>query len=504
LKSSNLSFELENVYVAREKDWRNGTIVYQVFVDRFAPSDNLSTRKDKYPYPKTLREWSDLPKPGPYDEKTRYCTHELEYWGGNLQSLLSKLDYIKSLGIDVLYLNPIHKSLSNHKYDASDYMQISPEYGTFEDLNSLSEALHNSGKKLMLDGVFNHVGITSELFQKALDPKSKFHNWFDFDNKYPEGVRLWADVRSLPELNLENPEVQNYIYRNNDSVIRTYLKNGTDGWRLDVAFDIGFKYLKEITEASHEEKPQSMIVGEIWNYPQDWLKSIDGVMNFTFREIITSSIKGEIGINMTNMAFKKVIEDTGIEGILKSWNVLDNHDTPRLINLLPNELDQRLAQILQFTLPGSPNLYYGTELGMTGANDPMNRAPMRWDLVYPENTHLKWTKGLIGLHNKERALKIGDYLPLITDDVIAFERKTDKVSDTIIVLVNPTDTKVSASVLVPDSKLMNYSNFDILLGQHTKVSLMAGIIKTEMEPKSFLILKPITKPIKSYSAYKRV
>ncbi len=497
------SIQEKTKFQNREQDWRNGAVVYQVLVDRFAPAIDFEMKKEQYNPPKRLRQWSDLPEPGPFLKEIRYTAHELDYWGGDLKSVQSKLDYIKSLNIDVLYLNPIHLSLSNHKYDASDYLQISPEFGTMNDLRNLSDALHNKGMKLMLDGVFNHVGVTSDLFVKAKDPSSKKHHWFDFNDKYEDGVRLWADARSLPELNLENKEVRDYIYNSKDSVIRTYLKNGIDGWRLDVAFDIGFDYLRELTDAAHEELPGSMVVGEIWNYPQKWLKSIDGLMNFTFREIINRTLKGDITASLANRMFSKVIEDAGIEGILKSWNVLDNHDVPRLRNQLEDVADQKLAQILQFTLPGSPNLYYGTELGMTGGDDPRNRAPMRWDLYKEDNPYLQWTKSLIEMH-QERALRIGDFVPILSDHLIAFIRRTDKVEDTVIVLLNPTNNIIQEDILLPDSKLMNYSQFDRLMGTSNPLTFMAGLMHVEMDPKSFVILKPHTKPVKSYTPYKRV
>ncbi len=499
-----MSENKKQTYLEREKDWRNGAIVYQVIVDRFAPAINIESKRHQYDYPKVLKNWSETPKPGQYDPNTRYHTHELEYWGGDLNSLYSRLDYIKSLGVDVLYLNPIVKSLSNHKYDASDYMEISPEYGTKEELKRLTDTLHQSGRKLILDGVFNHVGINSDLFQNAKDSKNPKHKWFDFNDKYPEGVRLWADVRSLPELNLENPEVQEYIYKGNDSVIKSYLRNGIDGWRLDVAFDIGYEYLKGITDSAHEEKPGSVIIGEIWNYPQKWLKSIDGVMNFTFREIIIRVLKGDISPNQANLFFNNVIESAGIESILKSWNLLDNHDVPRLKNLFKEQNDRKLAQVLQFTLPGSPNLYYGTELGMDGANDPMNRAPMRWDMLSESNPELVWTKKLVNMHKNERALKVGDYIPILSDKLIGFERKTDRVNDTVIVLINPTDKVVSDTILMPDSDLMSYTKFEYLLGNPVDTHFVAGFLNITLEPKSFIVVKPLTKVLKSYTAYKRI
>ncbi|TNF08964.1 MAG: glycoside hydrolase family 13 protein, partial [Bacillota bacterium] len=405
---------------------------------------------------------------------------------------------------DCLYLNPIHESLSNHKYDAKDYLKISPEFGNFQDLNQLSRKLHDVGKKIMLDGVFNHVGVDNPLFIDANNEKSIYRDWFDFNQKYPHGVRLWADVASLPELNLENPDVRNYIYQNPDSVIRTYLKQGIDGWRLDVAFDIGYEYLKELTEAAHQEKSDAMIVGEIWNYPEKWLKSIDGVMNFTLREIILRTLKQEITPALSSEMISQMIMDAGIDQMLKSWNVLDNHDTPRLSYQLKSKLDQKLAQVMQFTLPGSPNIYYGTELGMEGAGDPVNRAPMRWDLYHENNEVLLWTKKLIDLHQMERAIKIGDYQKLISEKLIAYERFTDRVSETIIVLINPSNIDISDHVLIRDSSLMNYSGFDMILGEASNISFLAGILHLTLKKKSFVILKPQTKPTKSYTPYKRV
>ncbi len=504
MNKKHIKTENELRFEHREKDWRMGAVVYQVFVDRFAPAKNIDQKKALYQHPKRLRTWDEIPMPGPLLPEVKYTAHELDYWGGDLNSLKDKLDYIKSLGVDVLYLNPIHQSLSNHKYDASDYLQISPEYGSFDDLKALAKASHEKAMKLVLDGVFNHVGVSSELFQEAKDPKHPKHAWFDFNDNYPEGVRLWADVKSLPELNLEHPDVVDYIYRSKDSVIRRYLKEGIDGWRLDVAFDIGFEILKAIAEAAHDEKPGSLVVGEIWNYPKDWLSSIDGVMNFTFRELILRSIKQEIPASKANQMLTQIIADSNFEGLLKSWNVLDNHDTPRLVDILPDLDGRNLAQVLQFTLPGSPNLYYGSEVAMAGKDDPMNRAPMRWDLVKENHQTLVWTKQLIDLHQNERALKIGDYVGLVTEGLIAFERKTEKVEETVLVFVNPSDEAVKETILVPDSKLMNYSEFTVIAGEQRCLRMMAGFIAVELPAKSYLVCKPDTLVKKSYTAYKRV
>ena len=154
-------------FAAREKDWRNGAVVYQVLVDRFAPPTDLQAKKALYPPPKVLRAWSELPKPGPYNETAKVWSHEIDFWGGDLQSLLSKLDYVQKLGTDVLYLNPIHLAYTNHKYDALDYQQVSPEFGTRDDAKRLAVEVHRRGMKLVFDGVFNHMGRNSTVFKQA-------------------------------------------------------------------------------------------------------------------------------------------------------------------------------------------------------------------------------------------------------------------------------------------------------------------------------------------------
>ena len=494
---------MDNKFTLREKDWRNGALVYQVLVDRFKRSKNIDKKIDLYKYPRTLQNWDSLPKGGKFLEDVRYWSHELDFWGGDLEGLIEKLDYIKDLGVDVLYLNPICESLSNHKYDATNYLEISKEFGTKEDLDNLIDNLHANGMKIMLDGVFNHVGVNNPMFQKAVKNEG-FRNFFDFNDKYPRGVRLWADAPSLPELNLEDDEVKDYIYRKPDSVIRSYIRRGVDGWRLDVAFDIGFNILKDLRNHAGLDKEDVMVVGEIWNYPERWLKSIDGVMNFTFREITLRLLRGQLTARKALQMITDSINDAGIEPILKSWNLLDNHDVPRLGHLLNTKKLQKLAQVLQFTLPGSPNLYYGTELGMDGANDPENRAPMRWDLANDQNEVLTWTKSLIKLHKENRALRIGDFIAVDSDNLFSFMRITDDIKDSCIVVINPTDKKITETVLLKDSRLMNYSGFNVVFGQATNPSLLAGLFEVTIEPFGFAVIKPNTKVEKSYTPYKRV
>jgi len=160
--------------------------------------------------------------------------------------------------------------------------------------------------------------------------------------------------------------------------------------------------------------------------------------------------------------------------------------------------------VLQFTLPGSPNLYYGSELGMGGEGDPSNRAPMRWDWVSDENEVYRWMKSLIQLRRQQRALKIGDYREVLTSKLLAFERCTEKVNETIIVVVNPTAQAVNESILIPDSRLMNYTLAEDLLGSGQSCRIYSGLLDVSIPAKSALVLKPLTAAVDGYSPYKRI
>jgi glycosidase len=497
---------LAGTFEAREQDWRNGAIVYQVLVDRFAPAANLASKRHLYPEPKVLRGWKQTPQRGSYLPQEKLWSHEIEFWGGDLQSLTSKLAYVQELGADVLYLNPIHLAYTNHKYDALDYQQISPEFGTRADVRVLANDLHQRGMKLVLDGVFNHMGRNAELFKQAQnDPKHPARDWFVFGTQFPGGARSWWLAENLPELNLENPAVRDHVYGGQDSVVRSYLRDGVDGWRLDVAVDIGFNYLDALTKTAHAEKPGSLVVGEIASYPKEWFPAVDGVMHFGLRHILLGLADGRIPANTGAAMIHRIIEESDYEHLLKSWVYLDNHDTERLAHVLPEESRRRLAQVLQFTLPGSPTLYYGSELGMTGGSDPEMRAPMRWDLATPENATLQWTRQFIQLRKRHRALRVGNFRTLTTDRLLGYERYTDRVCDTVIVLVNTSPVDVSETVMVANSKLMTpFKMIDLVPTNAAPVNIMCSLLNVTVPAGSFRILTPEVETTGGYSSYKRV
>ena len=502
---------LAGVFEAREKDWRDGAVVYQVYVDRFAPPANLEAKRGLYPAPKKLHPWTDLPVHGSYLPDAKVWSHEIDFWGGDLQSLRGKLDYVQGLGADVLYLNPIDLAYTNHKYDTLDYRAVSPEYGTRDDARALARDVHARGMKLVLDGVFNHMGRNSAIFKQAqADPHSPYRDWFVFGPQFAGGARSWALAENLPELNLENPAVRDDLYNAHDSIVRGWLRDGIDGWRLDVAFDIGFRFLGELTQAAHAEKPGSLVVGEIAHFPKEWFPSVDGLIHFTLRQVIINTAAGRIDPATAQQMIAHIVQDADYEHILKSWVYLDNHDTPRLASALPDARARRLAQVLQFTLPGSPDMYYGTELDMPGGDDPQMRAPMRWDLVTADNPVLAWNKRLVALHKDNRALRIGNYRAVTTGKLMGFERYTDRAADTVVVLLNPSDQPVTDTVLVANSKLMDGTRMVNLLADKADpatpadVRLFAALMHLTLPAHGFVVLKPDVAPPGGYTNYKRV
>ena len=494
------------VYEAREADWRNGAVVYQVLVDRFAPSAGLDAKRALYPAPKVLRRWDELPVRGHYLADAKVWSHEVDFWGGDLQSLRGRLDWVQGLGADVLYLNPIHLAWTNHKYDALDFKAISPEFGTEADFDALVADVHGRGMKLVLDGVFNHMGRNAPVFAEASSgPASRHRDWFVWGPQYPRGARIWMDAENLPELNLENPEVRDYVYGAPDSVVQSYLARGVDGWRLDVGYDIGFRYLGELTAAAHSRKPGSLVVGEIANYPREWFPHVDGVMGFTLRELILRTARGELEPRTGARMIARLIEDAGVDNMLKSWLQLDNHDTHRIASELPDPAQRRLAQVWQFTLPGSPNLYYGSELGMTGGGDPEMRAPMRWDLARDDNPALAWTRQLVALRKAHRALRVGDIRWLESTRLVGFERHTDRLADAVFVLANPSAEPVEEWVLLTDSKIMNMSRLDDLLDASAPpLPVVSALVKVRLPPHGVKVLAPDVRPKAGYTPYKRV
>jgi glycosidase len=492
-------------FIRREKDWRMGGIVYQIFVDRFAPSLNLEAKRHHYQPPRSLHAWKELPKRGVKDPNTRYWSHELAFWGGDLMSILSKVSYLKQLGVDTIYLNPIFEAMSNHKYDTYDYERISEEYGTMEEFKHLIKVFKENSLKLILDGVFNHMAIGSAKFKDANQlPISEYRSWFVFGNQFSTGVRLWHNAPSLPELNLENNKVRDYLFNGDNSIVKRYINLGIDGWRLDTAIELGYDYLFELTSAAHGANPSSVVIGELNNYPQGWAPAMDGTMLLPLRDLIIQVAKGGISAKTFSEVTEKMIAETGVETMLQSWVLLENHDTARIVNDLPSFSEYQLAKTLQFSLPGTINLYMGEEVGTPGGDDPLNRAPMNWELVQKGNQYSNLHQKLIQVRKKHRALRIGDIKFLVSDKLIAYIRTTDQYDEVIVMVLNPTDKPVKEMIMITDPLLKSHNKFINILTGEVVTKSYGTFLPITMQAKSSYILKPDLSPIDGYSPYKNI
>jgi glycosidase len=489
---------LPSVYDRRAADWRNGPIVYQIFVDRFARS-NLPFQ---LPHGGAMMKWDDLPVPGHLDEQKGVYSHELQFWGGDLVGARARLGYIRSLHADAVYLTPIFKALTNHRYDTQDYLQVAPELGGHEALELFIKEAHNKEMRVILDGVFNHVGRTSAIFKAAEYPKSNWRDAFTFDPSLPYGYRAWANVKNLPAWNLDSQKAKNYLWSGENSVVKRYLREGVDGWRLDVAYDLGPQILHEITDTAHRTKPGSVVVGEISGYPAGWDKSVDGVFNFFALKVAHSLLLGDTDGPTVTSQLEDMVKDAGIDHLLQSWLLLDNHDTDRLASLEPDFTRRRLLEFLQFTLPGSPLIYYGSELGMTGVGDPGNRAPMRWDLAEKPNQERNWITTLAQHRIKHRALRVGDVRFLRSKNLLAFSRYTDQMRDLVIVIVNPLDRPVTESIACRSGSIMSWGEVhDGIGGGDYKV--VNGLVEVQVAPHGAMLLTP-QEQVKGYSPTARI
>jgi glycosidase len=360
--------------------------------------------------------------------------------------------------------------------------------------------------KLVLDGVFNHLGKRNVQFAKAMKGESPQRDWFFLGKEFgPDGYKCWSDSPNLVELRLEARSCQDYLWRRPDSAVATWLKRGADGWRLDVASEIGYQYVKDITDYAHKHKEGSLVAGEVWSFPSKWNKAMDGTLSLHGGQVLKCFVAGDCPGPTVAAAWNKLIEDSSIEAVLKCWLVMSNHDQPRLAASLPDLAQRKLALALQFSLPGSPLIYYGDELGMDGEDDPMNRAAMQWEKSSPENDMQNYVKNLVSMRRKLRALRIGDYTTITSQRLLAFMRTTDRVGDTVVVLANGGDQPVKETVIVPNADILGHTQIvDELTGELCETRILGATLTLEIPAKTVKIFSLYTGNSPSEMQYKRI
>lgn len=386
--------------VPKTPAWVNDTVWYQIFPERFCNGDPEND-------PEGVKEWRDHGS----------VTNE-EFFGGDLQGIINKLDYLQDLGITGLYLTPINESPSAHKYDTTDYMKIDPHFGDEETMIKLVDEAHKRGIRVMLDGVFNHCGYHFAPWQDVIEkgPESEYYDWFminswPFDHSKGSALQKqyysFAFYDEMPKLNTNNKAVRDYVI----GVCKTWVeKYHVDGIRLDVANEISHSLCKELRHAMKEINEDIYILGEIWHDAMPWLRGdeFDSVMNYPLGQSIKDFW---IDKSLTNEDFEFTINRC-YTGYMQQtndvlFNLLDSHDTKRLRSDVKS-LDEYYAQLaVLFTMPGSPCIYYGTEIAMEGSFDPDNRRCMPWKEIeegkYDER--IDFMRKLIHLRQSEPLLR---------------------------------------------------------------------------------------------------
>ncbi len=417
--------------------WVEKTVFYQIFPDRFANGDK---RND----PKTVEPWTAQPS----------------WWnrfGGDAAGIRKHLGYLKDLGIDGLYINPIMAAPSNHRYDPSDFYRVDPEFGTNQEFGDLTKALLLAGIRTVLDQTFDHSGVQFEPFVDLLknQASSKYKDWF-MVKSYPVEVKRnppyegWNNAEAMPKLNVQNPAVRKHLL---DSV-DYWMKNATlAGWRLDVAGEMPSSFWREFRPFVKARNPEAWICGEVWERGTPWLSGdqFDATMNYPFRgAVIHWLVQRDITASQFVGSLSQIYNWTVPQVSRNQLNLLSSHDTERFLTLAKNDqATARLAATVQFTWPGTPSIYYGEELGMEGGKDPDNRRPMRWDLARAENPMLAHYKKLISLRRRHPVLQSGDPVVLSSDDakqVAVYGRELGP--DTAIVALNRSNQQQQVAISV--------------------------------------------------------
>ena len=504
-------------------DWAKGAVMYQIFVDRFYNGDKTNDVVDgEYTYidehVTQVRDWNKMPA----------SMGVREFYGGDLQGVMDKLDYLQDLGVEVLYLNPIFVSPSNHKYDTQDYDYIDPHYGVIvkdggdvlaaddrenahatkyikrvvnmknlEASNAFFakfvEEVHRRGMKVILDGVFNHCGSFNkwldrekiydkdESYEKGafLQEDSPYHDFFYFypDGSWPDNTHYdsWWGNDTLPKLNYEGSErLEQYIH----GVARKWVASPycIDGWRLDVAADLGHtpeynhKFWKGFREAVKRENPEAIILAEHYGDPSTWLDGTqwDTVMNYdAFMEPISWFLTGmekhsdarRNDLRGNASAFFGSMTDYGARfttpSALVAMNELSNHDHSRFLTRTNHVVGRtafagplavmRQAVLMQMTWVGAPTIYYGDEAGVCGWTDPDNRRSYPWGKE--DHELIRFHKEMIRIHKDYEVFSTGSLLYLHAENnLIGYGRFNEKEQAFVLVQVEGEEREVEVDV----------------------------------------------------------
>jgi len=456
--------------------WVQDAIFYQIFPDRFA---NGNPAND----PPNVQKWGDKPT-------------NWNFQGGDLRGIIQKLDYLLDLGVNALYLNPIFLSPSNHRYNTSDYYQIDPKLGKRKDFDTLLNAAHSNGMRVIIDGVFNHCSRGFFAFSDLLEngEHSPYKDWFHI-NGFPldaytqgdaENYSAWWNFKSLPKFNTENPVVRDYIY----DIARYWIEAGADGWRLDVpneidsdAFWAGFRHIVK------SANPDAYILGEIWEVDPRWVddQHFDGLMHYPVRDALIESLNSQITATQFGDKVESLFDAYPQENVRAMYVPLGSHDTKRIHHKLNGNLDKiKLAFLFLFAYPGAPAIYYGDEIGLDGDKDPDCRRTFPWEKSAWKGDLRDWVQQLIGLRKRFPTMRRGEYIRLLTEEKgYAFARKLG--AEKVVVAMNFSEN--TEALRIPVGELWEDGEEIRSLLNHQKFGVRDGHVEIKLAPWSGVWLK---------------
>jgi cyclomaltodextrinase len=442
--------------------WFGEGVTYQIFPDRFCRSripESAGMPGGRWVH----QSWDEEPAFGP-DEHGE--VRNRDFFGGDLKGVMEKLSYLHNLGVETLYFCPLFESPENHRYGTGDYEKIDPMLGTNEDFSALCAAAHKLGMRIMLDGVFNHTAFVSKYFNgehsyptlgASESRGSPYYDWFLWDH-WPDKYASWWGIYSMPTTNKNNPEWLEYITGEN-GIIRSWLRAGADGWRLDVADELPDSVVAAIHAAARAEKRDCVVIGEVWEDGSNkmaysvrrrhiWGDHCDGLMNYPFQNAVLSYLLGGDARDfMETMECQR--ENYPPFAFYSSMNAMGTHDTARILTRLgagpgweqrtkverasyrmsPPRRERakallKLGAAILFAFPGSPTVYYGDEAGLEGFEDPFNRRTFPWGQEDRELT--EYFSRLGKLRKKSKALRRGDISYIAAEGpVLAFTRSVE-------------------------------------------------------------------------------
>ncbi len=459
---------LNEVDVHTIPEWVKDAVFYQIFPERF---HNGNKDND----PDQIECWD-----------TGIPARE-NFFGGDLEGIIQKIDHLDELGINALYMTPVFKSTTNHKYDTTDYFEIDPHFGDKETLKRLVDICHEKGIKVVLDAVFNHCGYMNDKFQDVVEKgiESQYYDWF-YIKEWPISYdaltyQTFGFEPKMPKLNTANPEVIDYLLE-----VATYWIEyaGIDGWRLDVANEIDHEFWRKFRKAVKSVNPDAYIVGEIWHNAQPWVlgDQFDGSMNYPFTRACLQYFAWNKGtpVEFADMINTNIVRYSH-QANIAMLNLLDSHDTPRFLTEAGGDMVALLmAAMFQMTFEGAPSVYYATEIGMEGAGDPDCRRPMKWDRNTWDMNVFDFYKKIIKMRHENIELRQGDFQFVYHENVLIY-KKVHKDATTLI-MMNRTENEHNVSVALEALKLRD------LIGDRA-YKLNNGVLNYKVDSKSIHAIK---------------